>query len=275
VTSRRGEEVALTEAALTFESFSGPMFQRPGTTLYAATDLQPDVDRLYGHLSVTQRRSLVTRLVAVDRRSASVAATQGTFEQQGQRAYSIVRLTQTFDDPRSASEANSLYGPTFRPEFFRATAVTPLHTATQGTNPVLQVDVTGRVSEPGRPVREGVRKVVTYPVTTRPSDATVLASSRPTLPNPGRYAWRVARSHATTGISTIKVFAERVLAYLHHGTLDASATDHFTRPESDANFFATSTFAPPPPPGSSGAAGASGSAKASGGTPARTGGPRP
>jgi len=39
-----------------------------------------------------------------------------------------------------------------------------------------------------------------------------------------------------------------VIAYLHHGSLNVSPHDHFNRPETDPNFYATSRFAPPPPP---------------------------
>ena len=42
--------------------------------------------------------------------------------------------------------------------------------------------------------------------------------------------------------------AERVLAYLHHESLNATRTGSFTRPLSDKDFYATSTFGDPPPP---------------------------
>jgi hypothetical protein len=47
--------------------------------------------------------------------------------------------------------------------------------------------------------------------------------------------------------TTLTAVADRVLAKLHHESLDASKHDPFVRPESDADFFATSTVGPPTP----------------------------
>jgi hypothetical protein len=66
--------------------------------------------------------------------------------------------------------------------------------------------------------------------------------------NPARFQWRIDRKHTPGGVTTLTVVAERVIAYLHHGTLDASAHEHFTEPEKNPDFYATSTFSPPQPP---------------------------
>ena len=76
----------------------------------------------------------------------------------------------------------------------------------------------------------------------------LITEARGQLPNPDRYTWRVQRRHASSGMTTLTVVAERVVAYLHHGSLNPAAHQYFTRPESDADFYATSTFAPPAAP---------------------------
>ena len=80
------------------------------------------------------------------------------------------------------------------------------------------------------------------------ADADLLRAGRERVPNPGRYAWRIEVAHAADGRSTQRVIAERVVAYLHHGSLNVGPHAPFTRPETDPSYFATSTFAPPPPP---------------------------
>jgi hypothetical protein len=58
----------------------------------------------------------------------------------------------------------------------------------------------------------------------------------------------VRERHATTGKTTKEVVAERVIAYLHHASLDPSQHEHFAWPENDPRFFATSTLTSPAPP---------------------------
>jgi hypothetical protein len=84
---------------------------------------------------------------------------------------------------------------------------------------------------------------------TIPSDASIISQGKAGVNNPGRYQWRVDRTHAkSTGLTTLTAIGERVIAYLHHGSLDAAAHDHFGKPETAGDFYATSTFTPPPPP---------------------------
>jgi hypothetical protein len=122
------------------------------------------------------------------------------------------------------------------------------------------VTVPGRSSPPGAEPFDTTRRFTYRNVS---DEAALIAQARPSLPNPQRYAWSVTRAHASTGITTLTVIAERVVAYLHHGSLDPGPQQHFTRPESDPNFYTTSTFAPPPP------------SPPTGGTAAPTPGPTP
>lgn len=251
ITSRSSEEDVLAERAGTVESLSGPMFQRPGTTLYGATELRPEVDRLYSHLSETQRARMVTRLVARDRRSERVANRDGVVGQRGQRAYRHTPYTYTFTEPASATEANRAYVDDFRDNNFTARRLLPPATTAGAGSIDFVFTVEGSISHGRRqPVEAATRRYTS----SRPDDASLIRQGRPQLNNPDRYAWRVRRTHASSGITTLSVIAERVIAYLHHGSLNPSAHDYFTRPESDPNFYATSTFAPPPPsPPSTGA----------------------
>ena len=51
----------------------------------------------------------------------------------------------------------------------------------------------------------------------------------------------------------IKAVAERVIAYLHHSSLDPAKHEYFMPPESNKDFFTTSTFTPPPEEAGAGA----------------------
>ena len=81
-----------------------------------------------------------------------------------------------------------------------------------------------------------------------PDEKAALAAAKARVNNPGRFQWRVDRRHGKSGVTTLTVVAERVMAYLHHGSLDPARHEHFTKPENNPDFYATSTFAPPPPP---------------------------
>lgn len=246
ISARQAEEDALAARAGTVESLSGPMFQRPGTTQFTRGELTPEVDRLYSHLSARQRRSLVQRLVARDPRAAAAAEASGVVGQRGQRVYRLTTLrVDPFGEPASLAEANRLYGDDFRANNFRATALQPTQVTQQGDEVEYTFTIDGRISQGRR--QPPLASTRTYTIT-RPSDATLIAEARGQLPNPERYTWRVQRSHASSGMTTLSVVAERVVAYLHHGSLNPAAHQYFIRPESDADFYTTSTFAPPPAP---------------------------
>lgn len=233
------------EVAGTYEAFSGPMFQHPGVVLFSAADLEPEVQRLYPHLSEPQQQSLVRRLVAADRRSEAIANQQGTLRQQGQRVYRRRPQRITFTEPRSLPEANRVLGRDFRQNHFTATALRPIQRQPVQGGTELTLEIEGRVATPGQAPAADVRTFTFGPV---PDDAVLIEQGRARIPNPDRYNWRVEESHNSSGQTTRAAVAERVVAYLHHGSLDPSAHRHFTQPESNPNFFATSTFAPPTPP---------------------------
>lgn len=245
LTARRGEEDTLAQLAGTYEAVSGPMFQRPGTALYTAAEIRPEVDRLYGHLAEAQRASLVRRLIAADQRPAATAARQGTFQQQGQRVDRRTPLTFTFQEPQTLAEARRTFASQIRANKFTPTQLQPATQQVNGSNIEFTFVLDGTISQGRRqPPRPGT---LTF-TTSRPDDATLIARAQAQLPNPERYAIRVDRQHAASGTTTLRVIVERVVAYLHHGSLDPSTHEHFSRPESNPDFFATSTFAPPPPP---------------------------
>lgn len=239
--TRKAEGDKLAEEANTYEAFSGPMFQRPGTKLFTEGEIKPQVDSTYTQLSDKQRDAIVKGLIKADARSAAVANANGTFQQKGQRVYKRTTLNYAMEEPQSAAEANRLYAKMFRDSHFTATA-DPVVTKTPVTGGfTMSVSVAGKQAQPGGKARN-VTETINYPGTI-PSDAVLLADGKKNVPNPDRYAWRVSNAHAG-GKTTRSVIGERVVAYLHHQSLDPSAHQHFDRPESDPRFFATSTFDP-------------------------------
>jgi hypothetical protein len=228
------DEAAAVERARTIEAFAGPMFQHPGSKLFAKADIAPEVDRLYGHLSDKQRAGLVTRLVTVDRKATRL------IEQQGQKAYRLTAFKFGFNDPQTKAEmialnADAIRRAKFTPTTFKRTEVTDA----AGTHAELELrGVVGRAKD---------ERVLTLSTMAVPDDKTLIDQHQDVAPNPGRYDWKVERTH--TGFATkVEVVGRRVVAYLHHGLLDVSKHEHFTRPETDPDFFATSTFKKPPVP---------------------------
>jgi Domain of unknown function (DUF4157) len=224
------------EVAGTVESFSGPMFQRPGTKLFIADEVSPEVDRLYSHLSTKQRSEMVRRLIARDPRARGLAQKQGTFQQHGQRVDHFKAFSQRFIEPRSLTEASRALSAAFRSAGFRPAKLLP----SQQTGTKLVISLEGRFTDSSDTIFTWTETV--------PDDATILARGKEQVAAPGHYAWRVEHAHSNNGETTVSAIGERVVAYLHHASLDASLHQHFTRPESDRNFYATSTFAPPKPP---------------------------
>lgn len=238
---RAPERKSRVAQAQQYEAFSGPMFQRPGEDLFTAKELLPELERLYGHLSEKQRKALAAKLVAKDTRPESVALKNGTYQQKGQRLYRRV-IPQTHWDPQDATGFLALYrsvqGKTGKG--FQPGALSSSPSVGKEGQPQRTYRLTGSLPDGGSEVHELKANVV-------PDDATYLATARATLNNPDRYNWTQERSYnPKTGKTTLKATATRVLAYLHHGELDAAAHQHFNRTEPDADFYAKSTFAPPP-----------------------------
>jgi len=222
----------IAELATTEESLSGPMFQRPGTTRFTAAELQPQIDKLYGHLSEKRRKALAAQLVAPDRGSPG--------DQQGQKIDRVNAYTWKFPEPANVAEATQIYGQNFRDNHFTPRALSSTVDPKDGS---VTHEVSGTIHPPGEAEQD---YTLTYPpVAAPPTDAKMLAEGKAMTNNPGRYAWRVERTHdRRTGMTTLTAIGERVMCYLHHGSLDVAPHEHFIRPESDPNFYATSTFAP-------------------------------
>ncbi|MGH6964760.1 MAG: DUF4157 domain-containing protein [Phenylobacterium sp.] len=222
----------IAEKATMVQSLSGPMFQHPGTKLFTAAELQPEIDRLYAHLPEARRKQIAAQLVAPD--------SGGPNNQTGQRVDRVRPYSESFPDPATLSEAMPLYGKDFKDRHF----VPKTFTSTPTPDGVVVV-FKGVTHPPGEDAHPDTMTYAPQPV---PTDASIIANGKPEINNPDRYAWRVERTHnAKTGKTTLTAVGERVMAYLHHGSLDAAPHNRFIRPETDPNFYATSTFTPPPP----------------------------
>jgi Domain of unknown function (DUF4157) len=230
------------ELAGNVESFSGPMFQRPGTTLFNKDELAPQVAKLYSHLSEKQQGDMVKRLLVSDRRGAEASI----LGQQGQRVQ-IQKFSFPFADPHDAAEANRAFAAGFASEHF--TAKNLVSVAEKGSQRIFTLE--GRSAPPGQKAHDDT---ITVPADSPLTDDDLIAKAKAKVTNPERYTWRVEVTHSSNGTSTKSAIGERAIAYLHHGSLDPAPHQPFDRPESDPNFFATSTFAPPPatPPASTG-----------------------
>jgi len=222
----------IAEKAGTVDALSGPMFQQPGTTLFKAADIQPEIDRLYAHLPESQRKNLAKQLVAPD--------SGGPGDQHGQKVIRVRPFSQTVNDPASFAEAKSLYAEDLKKNNF-----VPKSAVINRTAGGIQTIFT-----------DASQATWTYKDPPIPGDATIIAGGKANNNNPGRYQWRVERKHSASGETTLTAVGERVMAYLHHGSLDASAHEHFGQPEANKDFYTASTFTPPPPPSPLGGSGA-------------------
>ncbi|MEO8353232.1 MAG: DUF4157 domain-containing protein [Chthoniobacteraceae bacterium] len=209
------------EVAGTFEALGGAMFQRPGTELFSEDELKPEVAKSYGQLDDTLQASLVVRLI------------------KAEKVITVRPAFQEYVDPHTLFEANLTLRDDFRQQSFVGTKLLP--STVDGAD--LTILVEGIYREPGAKPRkdffaspQGI-----------PDEPTVLAAGKGASPNPERYAWRAEHGHNSSGKSKVTAVGERVMAYDHHGSLDPSVHEHFLRPESDPQYYATSTFAPPPP----------------------------
>ncbi|MBV9158412.1 MAG: DUF4157 domain-containing protein [Acidobacteriaceae bacterium] len=226
------ELAALAEKAATVDLLSGPMFQRPGTNLFTATEVQPEVDRLYGHLSADQRKALVQRLVARDSGTAG--------DQKGQRVQRITPSKETMGEPASLAEAKNLYRQQFKDNHFTPTTMTQHQSATGG-EVTLEITIQGTTHPPGVDPSD-YTLILTE---SRKDDAAITAEGKANTNNPDRYQWRIERTHENSGNSTFTAVGERVIAYLHHGSLDVGPHEHFGRSEDYGDFYTTVKPLPP------------------------------
>lgn len=229
------ERRAATARGLHFEGFSGPLFQHPGEAKFSADELKPKLLALYPHLSEAQRQSLADRLVKDDPRPEAVARANTTFEQQGQRVYRHDFTEEGFE-PANASEFMASQRGV--PQGFVPGELTSTAVEIKGV-PHRKYEVKGSMPDGGTQSFNFTTRVLL-------TLDQLAAKARATLNNPDKYEWKEDRQHDAAGNTKLRVTAKRVVAYLHHASLDASLHDHFTRPENDPTFHAKSSFAPPP-----------------------------
>jgi hypothetical protein len=241
---RRGEIRQAGELAMTFEAFSGPMFQRPGADLFTEEELRARVDALYPHLSERQRESLARRLAARDRRSGAVQRRQGTFRQTGMRLDHREPFVFTHSEPADENEARRAYASTLRRNRLTLTEFEIERRPVGDDGFTTHAEIKGEVRRRGREPQEMTFTVDSSPEHPIPTDDSMLAQARERVANPEKFSWRLDTVHRSDGTTRRTVIAERVISYLHHGSLDVSAHEHFIRPESDTTFFAHSSFQP-------------------------------
>jgi hypothetical protein len=239
---RQAEEDAEAQRAGAVTALSGPMFQRPGTELFTARQLQPEVDRLYGHLPLRRRQQLTGQLVARDTRPDPARGRLSTVGQQGQRVDRFREIF-TFPEPRTVTEANRTQGAWLRREGVTLTRVGPPRATAVTGGETLEIPLAGQQRTPDGPVDWTGSTSVGSPEEPIPTRTVLDAQARLHCPNPDRYQWRFEETHRA-GQTTRRMIGERVLAYLHHGSLNAGPHDRFNPSTTNPDFYATSTFAP-------------------------------
>jgi len=226
------------------ESLAGPMFQRAGTQLFTAEELRPEVDRLYGHLSEDRRKELVQQLVAPDKRAPTrVQQLQQQGEelvgQEGQRVYRKEAAKWRFADPADLNEARHLFEKQLKESHF-----TPSSMSVTKADGKTDITFTGRTKPPGQAAFDDTLPIRGIDGELDEKELIARGRRSPQVQNPDRYDWRIERTHSRSGLTTQTAVAERVVAYLSHGSLDISPHEHFTKPETNPDFYATSTFEP-------------------------------
>ena len=242
IKARAGEEKRIMDEAAVFQEFSGPMFQRPGTKLYSKEELAAEVKALYPHLDAKQQAALVKELAAPDRRPPAVQQSQGTFRQQGQRLDRKRLDSVTYLDPQNIGEIKLVWAKDFAKTRFTAKALLSTSREKTDEGEMIAGEIEGTMPVAGeKQPQPATTKILWQPP---PDEKAILASSRAKLGNPERYDWRIETVHGKNGWTTKTAIGERVITYLHHHSLRASAKQPFDRPESDRRFTAASTYYP-------------------------------
>ncbi|MFK7775843.1 MAG: DUF4157 domain-containing protein [Saprospiraceae bacterium] len=223
------------EIAGTYEFMTGPMFQHTGTALFTAGDLRPEVDTLYDHLSDTQREEMVDALIALDPRTPEEALRDGVINQQGQRLYRFEQSI-SLDVPQNLAQAEIALAEFFAENNFEPTSIS-ISRNTSDEETILTYEITGTIN--------GVETIIDHESDPIPSDQSLIDEIKATVNNPDKFAWRVEENQNSNGQLVKTVIRERVLAYLHHGNLNAAPGDYFLPPETDRDFFVESTSTPP------------------------------
>ena len=105
--------------------------------------------------------------------------------------------------------------------------------------------LTGEVRRRGRDPQEMTFTFDSAADSPIPTDASMMGPGPRPRGQPEKFAWRMDTVHRNDGTTRRTVIAERVISYLHHGSLDVSAHEHFTRPE-PTGVLRRSTFQPAP-----------------------------
>jgi hypothetical protein len=231
--TRAKEGVERAIRASHYEAFSGPMFQHKGAALFTTAELRKEVDRLYPHLSEKRRQQLAEALTRMD--------TGTGLDQHGQRMIKRDGMVFSFPEITTVSEATAMFGKDFRKEKFTPKKVVNKRVPEKGGGFTVHTVVEGSTPDDPDAKREFDG---TDPV---PGDADMLAQAKGKVPNPDAYDWRIDETH-TGGQTVRKAIAERVVTYLHHESLNVDPHTPFTRPLTDRDFYATSTFGDKPPP---------------------------
>lgn len=232
------ESRRLGQIAGTYEALSGPMFQHPGTDLFTAENLETPVANLYDHLSEEQQESLINRLIRSDRRNSRTAHRQGVFQQRGQRQYKYEN-TFRFTAPQDFAQARAAFARGMRRDRFVPENV-------EISSEVIDGETTYTYDFEG--TQRGNSYTMQFFSAPVPSDQSLIDEVKATVNNPDKFDWSITENQQSNGRLVKTVVRERVVCYLHHGSLDASRGDHFLPSESDQRFFAESTFTPPTPP---------------------------
>ncbi len=244
IASKSAEETAAVEKASVLQEFSGPMFQRPGTTLYVAADLKPEVATLYTQLTEKEQGALVKALIAPDKRPAAQQQTQGTYTQQGQR---LDRKRLDFDlvpELKTLKQALTIFkeDESIKEDGWAPSKLLSAGRDATGTTVAVEIERQRRVKGQKAPEKD----TWSWSKQVKTADE-LIASSKTRIGNPERYSWRLDETNVA-GMTRLTAVGERVMTYLHHRPLRKKGGGPFDRPESDPRFFARSTFSAPPPP---------------------------
>lgn len=193
-----------------------------------------------------------------DARAPSAIGEHGTIGQHGQRVDSFKGDPVEFTDPQTVSEAAAVYKDRFKAEQFTPDAPTKarpdsaivrrVEEASGKDDVAITFEIDGVLASGG-----GTTKSFTNTIRGEiiPSNAMLLAEARAACPAPQKYAWRVVETHSkATGKTTRQAVGERVLSYLHHQSLDATAGQHFHKlagEDSAGEFYTHSTYTPDAP----------------------------
>ena len=130
-----------------YESFSGPEFERPGTTLFTKAELLTQIQGYYGHLPAAQQTDLATKLA---QRLPTITANPATpvhptIGQHGQHVERFLGAGDQFDDPQTVAEAGTVYAQQFAADQFVADQPDKTHKDSDIVKRVMTPDPNGQI----------------------------------------------------------------------------------------------------------------------------------